>query len=133
MGQHENYHISRALQHLDEEENFYYQQELEEQYEEEHSERYEQLYELTLKKEDYLNTWLLIVRRPLFFDTEFTKYFNTLKEVEWTKMKSVYAFWVRLKEDMSKEASEDFLYQTFDTIQFAMETDTRDTLYNLPF
>lgn len=133
MGLHENYHISQALDYMDEQENYYYQRELEEQHTAEQAERYEQVYELDLNRISDYNIWHLRVKMPTFFDAEFTKYFNTLDEVQRVTVSNDYCLIVQLKTDMEKENSEDLLYCAFDNVKFAIDDNCRENLYTLPF
>jgi hypothetical protein len=130
MGLPENYYHRQALQDIDTEENYYYQRELEE----EQAERYEQVYELDLKKMScHFNIWHLWVKKPTFFDAEFTKYFKTLDEVTDVRVLSDYHLKVQLKPNMNQETSEDFLYCAYDNVRFAIDDNCRENLYTLPF
>lgn len=133
MGLPENYYHIQALQDIEAEENYYYQRELEEEYTTAQAERYEQVYELDLKKISEYNIWRLYVKQPTFFDAEFTKYFETLEEVVRVTVLNDYYLTVRLQEDIDQETSEDFLYNAYDNIRFAIDEDCRENLYTLPF
>ena len=134
MGLPENYYHSQAVQEIETEENYYYQRELEEEYATRAAERYEQIYELNLKKvSSHFNTWHLHVKMPTFFDAEFTKYFKTLEEATDVRVLSDYHIKVQLKVDMDQETSEDFLYCAYDNVRFAIDDNCRENLYTLPF